>query len=94
MRNIELSDRLAFDSYILAQEAAIDGRGLAMTIGPFATDEIRMGRLVQPFPLLVPHRHRWQFACKAEDKLKPKIKRFEDWLVKQVAADPNLAAYR
>ena len=94
VRNIELSDRLAFDSYILAQEAAIDGRGLAMTIGPFATDEIRMGRLVQPFPLLVPHRHRWQFACKPEDKLKPKIKRFEDWLMKQVAADPNLAAYR
>lgn len=94
VKNIELSDRLAFDSYILAQEAAVEGRGLAMTIGPFATDEIRMGRLVQPFPLLVPHRHRWQFACKAEDKLKPKIKRFEEWLVKQVAADPNLAPYR
>ncbi len=94
VKDIELSDRLAFDSYILAQEAAIEGRGLAMTIGPFATDEIRMGRLVQPFSLLVPHRHRWQFACKAEDKLKPKIKRFEEWLVKQVAADPNLAPYR
>jgi LysR family glycine cleavage system transcriptional activator len=94
VKNIELSDRLAFDSYILAQEAAVEGRGLAMTIGPFATDEIRMARLVQPFPLLVPHRHRWQFACKAEDKLKPKIKRFEEWLVKQVAADPNLAPYR
>jgi LysR family transcriptional regulator, glycine cleavage system transcriptional activator len=94
VKNIELSDRLAFDSYILAQEAAVEGRGLAMTIGPFATDEIRMGRLVQPFPLLVPHRHRWQFACKAEDKLKPKIKRFEEWLVKQVAADSNLAPYR
>ena len=49
----------------------------------------RPGRLVQPFPLMVPHRHHWQFACKAEDKLKPKIKRFEDWLVKQVAADPD-----
>ena len=45
---------------------------------------------MQPFPLMVPHRHRWQFACKAEDKLKPKIRRFEEWLVKQVAADPAL----
>ncbi len=26
--------------------------------------------------------------------MKPKIKRFEDWLVKQVAADPSLDAYR
>jgi LysR family glycine cleavage system transcriptional activator len=65
-----------------------------MTIGPFAIDEIKAGRLVQPFPLMVPHRHQWQFACKAEDKLKPKIRRFEDWLVKQVAADPALHVYR
>ncbi len=34
VKGIELSDRLAFDSYILAQEAAIEGRGIAMTIGP------------------------------------------------------------
>jgi uncharacterized membrane protein YbaN (DUF454 family) len=26
--------------------------------------------------------------------MKPKIKRFEDWLVKQVAADPTLQEYR
>ena len=50
VKGIKLSDRLAFDSYILAQEAAIEGRGVAMTIGPFATEEIKMGRLVQPFP--------------------------------------------
>ena len=89
-----ISDRLAVDSYILAQEAAVEGRGVAMTIGPFATEEIKMGRLVQPFPLLVPHRHQWQFACSSENRMKPKIKRFEDWLVKQVAADPTLEAYR
>ena len=91
---IKLSDRLAFDSYILAQEAAVEGRGIAMTIGPFATEEIKMGRLVQPFPLMVPHRHNWLFACNAEHRMKPKIRRFEDWLVKQVAADPSLEPYR
>lgn len=94
VKGIELSDRLAVDSYILAQEAAIEGRGIAMTIGPFATDEIKAGRLVQPFDLMVPHRHSWQFCCEPSHRLKPKIKRFEAWLVEQVAADPNLAAYR
>lgn len=94
MEEIKLSDRLAFDSYILAQEAAVEGRGIAMTIGPFADDDIKSGRLIQPFDLLVPHRHTWQFVCAAENKLKPKIKRFEDWLVKQVAGDPSLARYR
>lgn len=94
VKGIELSNRLAFDSYILAQEAAIDGRGVAMTIGPFAQDEIRSGRLVQPFSLMVPHRHGWQFCCEAAHRLKPKIKRFESWLLEQVAADPTLTPYR
>ena len=94
VKGLKLSDRLAVDSYILAQEAALEGRGVAMTIGPFATEEIKTGRLVQPFPLLVPHRHQWQFACNSENRMKPKIKRFEDWLVKQIAADPTLEPYR
>lgn len=91
---IKLSDRLAFDSYILAQEAAIEGRGVAMTIGPFATEEIKTGRLVQPFPIRAQHRHNWLFAARAEQRMKPKVKRFEEWLVKQVAMDPSLDAYR
>jgi LysR family glycine cleavage system transcriptional activator len=94
VRGIELSDRLAFDSYILAQEAAIEGRGIAMTIGPFAEEEIRAGRLVRPFALMAPHRHSWQFCCSASHRLKPKIRRFESWLLEQVAADPGLAPYR
>ncbi len=92
--SIELSDRLAFDSYILAQEAAIEGRGVAMTIGPFATEEIKSGRLVQPFPLKVEHRHSWQFACNSQDRMKPKIRRFEEWLVKHAAADPAVETTR
>jgi LysR family glycine cleavage system transcriptional activator len=94
VKGIKLSDRLAFDSYILAQEAAIEGRGVAMTIGPFATEEIKMGRLVQPFPLKAPHRHNWLLACNSEHRMKPKIRRFEDWLVKQIAADHALDPYR
>lgn len=94
IKGVKLSDRLAFDSHILAQEAAVEGRGVAMTVGPFATEELKTGRLVQPFPQLVPHRHHWQFACNGEHRMKPKIKRFEEWLVKQIAADPNLEAYR
>jgi LysR family transcriptional regulator, glycine cleavage system transcriptional activator len=94
VKAVKPANRLSVDSYILAQEAAIEGRGVAMTIGPFATEEIKLGRLVQPFPLRVPHRHQWYFACTTENRNKPKIKRFEDWLMKQVAADPALSLYR
>jgi len=92
VKGIELSDRLAFDSYILAQEAAIEGRGVVMTIGP--CEEIALGRLVQPFDLKVPHRHSWVFACDAANRLMPKIRRFEAWLADQVAEDPGLRDYR
>lgn len=91
---IKPTNRLSVDSYILAQEAAIEGRGVAMTIGPFATEEIRTGRLVQPFPLRVPHAHQWCFACSMEHRKKPKVRRFEEWLLKQVASDPTLSEYR
>ena len=90
VKTVKPANRLSVDSYILAQEAAIEGRGLAMTIGPFASEEIKLGRLQQPFTLRVPHKHNWYFACSSENKNKNKIKRFEDWLVKQVAADPAL----
>ena len=91
---IGLSDSLAFDSYILAQEAAIEGRGVAMTIGPFASDEVAAGRLAEPFPLKVKHRHAWVFVCNAAEREKSKIRRFENWLAAQVAADPALKEYR
>jgi LysR family transcriptional regulator, glycine cleavage system transcriptional activator len=94
VRDLKPANRLSVDSYILAQEAAIEGRGIAMTIGPFAAEEIRNGRLVQPFELKVVHRHEWFFACRKEDRKKPKIARFEEWLVKQIAADPSLEQYR
>ncbi len=94
VKGVNSANRLSVDSYILAQEAAVEGRGVAMTIGPFATEEIKTGRLVQPFELTVPHRHQWYFACRTEDRNKPKIKRFEEWLAKQVASDPALNIYR
>ncbi len=90
VKGVKPSNRLSVDSYILAQEAAIEGRGVAMTIGPFASEEIKLGRLVQPFPTRAPNKNQWYFACHSEHRNKPKIKRFEDWLVKQVAADPAL----
>jgi LysR family glycine cleavage system transcriptional activator len=61
-----------------------------MTIGPFADDDVASGRLVYPFDLTVPHRHHWQFVCNNTQRLKPKIRRFQDWLAEQVAADDSL----
>jgi LysR family transcriptional regulator, glycine cleavage system transcriptional activator len=94
VKGVALSDRLAFDSYLLAQEAAAEGRGIAMTIGPFASEELKSGRLALPFKDKSTHRLDWQLACRAEHRNKPKITRFENWLKKQIAADPAFEPYR
>jgi LysR family transcriptional regulator, glycine cleavage system transcriptional activator len=94
VKEVAPQNRVAVDSYILAQEMAVEGRGVAMTIGPFASEEIKLGRLVQPFELRVPHRHQWFFACSSENRKKEKVQRFETWLMDQVAADPELTNYR
>jgi LysR family glycine cleavage system transcriptional activator len=94
VEGVKAQNRLTVDSYILAQEAAIEGRGVAMTIGPFAAEEIKLGRLTQPFPLRVPHKHNWYFACSTVNRNKNKVRRFEEWLAKQIAADPALEALK
>ncbi len=92
LNDVKLSSALAFDSYLLAQEAAVAGQGVAMTIGPFAREELAGGRLVHPFDLAVPHRHWWAFACKSADKLLPKVKLFHDWVLEQVDQDNEIEA--
>jgi len=89
-RDITLSNRVAFDSYILSQQAAEDGQGVAMTLGPFAREEQRSGRLVEPFDLHVPHEHHWELVCANEDRDEPKIRWFETWLIEQVGLDPQI----
>jgi hypothetical protein len=42
----------------------------------------------------VPHRHQWYFACLQESRKKSKVRRFEEWLAKQVASDPALSNYK
>jgi len=89
-RDIEPSGRIAFDSYILSQQAAEDGQGVAMTLGPFARDELNSGRLVEPFDLRVPHRHHWELVSAEENRNDAKIKLFGDWLDGQIRDDPEI----
>jgi len=87
-----IEDGPIYDSYLLAQEAAIDGRGIAMSLSPFAEDELRLGRLVRPFTPGVRHVRDWHFVCEGAERSQPKIRKFEAWLREQAAADPAIAA--
>jgi DNA-binding transcriptional LysR family regulator len=86
---------LAFDSTMIAVEAAIEGAGVAIGPPDLFREEIEDGRLFQPFPQLVESGKAWWFVCPAGSAERPKIKAFRAWLAEELARDakrPHRAA--
>lgn len=73
------------DTLAVALELALDGHGLALVNGPFATEDLAAGRLVRP----VDHQARcpgaWGLICRQDLRDNVRVKRFMDWLVTTVA---------
>jgi LysR family glycine cleavage system transcriptional activator len=81
---------ISYDSYIIAQEAAIAGEGVAMTEMAFVRSDLESGRLISPFDLRVSRPGNWCFACEKGREREPRIKEFESWLADQVENDPDM----
>ncbi len=90
--DLQPSRKLSFDSYVMALQAAADGKGVAMTMWPFAAEDIESGKLVCPFDLQVPCAHSWKIVYESAHRHKTKIQRFEKWLTAQVENDPEVTA--
>jgi len=89
----DLKGRLAtqYDSYLLAIEAALDGQGVAVTPYFLVAEDLRLGRLVQPFPIDARQPKRWYLTCVTDRMDDNAIAVFREWLKSQVAADPMFA---
>jgi LysR family glycine cleavage system transcriptional activator len=79
-----------FDSYLLAIEAALDGQGVALAPHFMVAEDLKLGRLVRPFPVEVRQPARWYLACPAERRSERAIEAFRVWLKDEVAADPAM----
>jgi LysR family glycine cleavage system transcriptional activator len=79
------------DSYELAWNTAIQGLGVALGMEPLVNRDLASGVLVEPFP-----GHRtftegdWYLACRSEKSDLKKVRLFREWLLQQVAADPDM----
>lgn len=91
LNDLEPSRKLSFDSYVMALQAAADGKGVALAMWPFAAEDIASGKLVCPFDLQVPCNHSWKVVYESAHRDKTKIRHFEKWLVSQVQNDPEVA---
>ena len=73
------------DSSLLVQ-SAIDGRGVALTRSSLVLDDVRAGRLVQPFDLTLPVEEAYYLVAPAKHLTRPKVALFRSWLLDEVAA--------
>jgi len=81
-----------YDSYILALEAAMGGQGVALGNVMFAREDMKAGRLVKPFDIAVPQHGAWCLACVDGMETDPRVVRFRQWLLEELADDPEAAS--
>jgi LysR family glycine cleavage system transcriptional activator len=76
---------IVVDTLAVALEIALDGRGVALVNGPFDTDFLAAGRLVQPVAHEFVCPGSWGLICRRESQDNPRVKAFMDWLVRAAA---------
>jgi LysR family glycine cleavage system transcriptional activator len=68
-------------------QAAVAGQGVALGRGVLARDELRAGRLVQPFERSLPAEYAYYVVCLEESFGRHKVSAFRDWLLNQALLD-------
>jgi LysR family glycine cleavage system transcriptional activator len=71
-------------------QAAINGYGVALGREPLVIDALTDGRLVRPFPELVPSQFSYWFVCPQGALKTERIEAFRDWLHREVERQPAI----
>ena len=75
-----------FDTTQMAVQAAIEGLGVALGPPEYYAEELRSGRLVQPFEIYVGTDEAYYLVCPESRAAEPKIAAFRDWILAQAGA--------
>lgn len=78
---------IRLDSQANEGAAAMAGQGMAMLTPFFWRNDIAEGRLIRPFEQVSSLGHAYWLACPDHRRQLPKIKRFREWLLAEVARD-------
>jgi DNA-binding transcriptional LysR family regulator len=73
--------RLVFDQSVMAIQAAVDGKGVAMGRSTLVAHELAAGRLVAPFALRLPTRGGYWVLHRARRAVPRKVTLFVQWLI-------------
>jgi LysR family glycine cleavage system transcriptional activator/LysR family transcriptional regulator of beta-lactamase len=83
---------ITFDNYGMALQAAIDGLGVTIALRSYVEDDIRLGKLVAPFPLAVPKDRAWYIVYRPYRESDTGLIAFRTWMQEQSRAKKKKAA--
>ncbi len=90
--NVDASRGPRYNQASLVIEAAILGRGVALTKSALAAGDIEAGRLVRPFSTVLPVDFAYYFVAPKAKLNLPKVAFFREWLRKQTVTKQHLLA--
>jgi LysR family glycine cleavage system transcriptional activator len=92
VNNVDASRGPRYNQASLVIEAAILGRGVALTKSALAAGDIEAGRLVRPFSTVLPVDFAYYFVAPKAKLNLPKVAFFREWLRKQAVVEQDLLA--
>jgi LysR family glycine cleavage system transcriptional activator len=93
---LDVAQGLKFNSADHALEAAVEGAGLLLAHNVLAADDLRTGRLVSPFPIVIEMRRSYHLVCPSGHESRANIAAFRTWIKAEMAdaAVPAVAPQR
>jgi LysR family glycine cleavage system transcriptional activator len=86
VNGVDVSRGLRFNSADHALDATVEGAGILLAHDALAYDELRTGRLVVAFPLVLSSGRAYHFVCPRRRQDDPRVQAFRDWIKQEAAA--------
>ena len=80
---VDINRGLRFNSADHALEATVEGAGVLLAHTLLAHDDLKTGRLVAPFDLVLPTGRAFHFVCPKGTEGRLKVRAFHDWLLEE-----------
>jgi LysR family transcriptional regulator, glycine cleavage system transcriptional activator len=81
--NIDARRGIRFQSSVHAVQAAVQGNGIVLGRSALVADDLKAGRLIQPFTVTLPIDLAYYVVYPAEAIARPKLRAFRDWLFEE-----------
>ena len=88
---VERPGGATFDDSAVVLEAAVNGLGVALARSSLCEHDLRIGRLVKPFPEELGAEYGYHLAWRPDSRKLPVIRQFRDWLLQEASGEPHAA---